>query len=136
MCLYVEKRNYGITNKDIPCIKVVYKGKDGLYYPYFSQHSPIEFDTLLINDKPIKVVQTESHFPYKLMVDSGVFHTYHPDTLQLILPIIAEEPNTFIINAVIPKGTPYFIGFCHGFTLNIEKAYGSSKIIYKDIRTI
>jgi len=133
MCLYVEKTHAAISDRDIHAFKVIIKGQDGKFHPYFETTNVIEFDKLLINDEKIHVSLGEAHFPYKHYVATGVFHTF-ADITQIIfdLSFPRELDNIYICEAIIPQGTEYFIGFSHSFTQNVEKTYGSHKIIYKN----
>lgn len=137
MCLYVEKIHPAITANDICAFKIIIKGEDEKFHPYFDVKCEIEFDKLLINDEKIHTSITELQFPYKHYVSSGVFHSFID--LTQVLRILKNHPdkdNMYICDAIIPKGTEYFIGFSHSFSLAVEKTYGSHKIIYKNPRKL
>ena len=133
MCLYVEKTKPGIARYDIKAFKVLIKDKYGNFHPYFDDHCEVQFDTLLTNNEKIHVSLHEPYFPYKHYVASGVFHTFtNSFHLQKNLKDYLNLDNVYVCEAIIPKGTEYFIGFSHSFSHEVEHTYGSHKIIYKN----
>lgn len=112
MCLFTSQKEPLISDEDIKCYKIVKVTKDGLFSPYrnftITPNIPME-DT------------SEEHMCelFGLMeITSGFFHSI--TTKEAVLKLEAElkrqtlkfkkKPEFKICEAIIPKGTPYYVG--------------------------
>lgn len=132
MCFYTKQKEPIIASEDIKGYKIIVKTGPSGFVPYFAMNPKIEFDTVLINDSELCIIEGPSIEEWE--VTRGIFHIFKKiDPIKVCLHrhdiTNRLKDHIFVAEAIIPKGTPYFFGRSNSFTKE-DETYASTKIIY------
>lgn len=132
MCINLIQRSPEIAEKDIVAYKVLEVQSDFIFTPY--RYMTIEFNKLYTNTK-----QEQQLFN---RITSGVYHLFSSIEDTILLKKYAEknyskESKFIIVEAIIPKGTKYYIGKSE-IGSDLDKmfqyeSYGTKSVIYKQL---
>lgn len=129
MCLTITERTHkAIAIEDIHCYKLLRIVEGELQSPF--RGSPYTLDEL----KTAKIGEPSNHYEGNCRIEEGL-HTFvdASNALRNLQLILAYCPNSFtgcIYEAVIPKGSEYYVGVFH-HAYRQYKSYVSDQLIVK-----
>lgn len=108
MCLFSEKKEPEIANRDIECYKILVPIGDQLYTPY--RKFPFPTNTIVEDENKANIVELFGCY----MIEEGFFHvhTLRESIIEEIKYIQRKRKQLKlkVYKAIIPKGSQYYIG--------------------------